>query len=76
MKIKLLLSVLFFAFSAPVFCQPGKVSKQKNVVYGTVSNLALLMDIYQPEAANGKGIILFLAVHGFMYIPGDMTSHS
>jgi acetyl esterase/lipase len=30
---------------------------ERNVVYGMVSGLALLMDVYRPEAANGRGVI-------------------
>jgi len=30
---------------------------QKNVVYGMYSGLALLMDVYEPEAPNGYGVV-------------------
>lgn len=35
---------------------PGEV--EKNVVYGMVSGLALLMDVYYPERPNGTGIVV------------------
>lgn len=35
---------------------PGEV--EKNVVYGMISGLALLMDVYYPERPNGTGIVV------------------
>ena len=41
--------------------QQNKVIKKENVVYGMVSNMALLMDVYQPEKNNKKAVVF---IHG------------
>ncbi len=50
------------------FSQPQKMIKHENVVYGMVAGAALLMDIYQPENSNHKGIIVIPgSAYGFVY---------
>jgi hypothetical protein len=44
------------ALSAVSFAAESSV--ETNIVYGTYSGLALLMDIYQPARANGFGFVL------------------
>jgi acetyl esterase/lipase len=43
-----------------------QVTKQENVVYGVVSGMSLLMDIYRPTASNRLGIV-FIAGNGWGY---------
>lgn len=54
--------------SAGVNGQQVKFKKQENVVYGIVSGLALLMDVYQPENGNNIGIIVISgSAYGYYY---------
>lgn len=53
--------VSLLLFASPAFTQKGSYNKEANVVYGSVSGAALLMDVYHAERPNGLGII---------YIPG------
>lgn len=52
-RIPALVVLFFFAGAVPL-----QARAEKNVVYGMYSGLALLMDIYYPEKANGYGVIL------------------
>lgn len=53
---------LTMLFSCSAFAQGSNYKKEDNVVYGVTSGVALLMDVYRPLKANGKGVI---------YIPGS-----
>ena len=61
MKIKPWYCILLLIMSSATFGQTNKIIKKGNIVYGSVSNLALLMDVYQPERSNNKAIIF---IHG------------
>ena len=62
-KIKsLFLSLVACVLITPTFCQTSKIIKHENVIYGMISGMALLMDVYQPEKTNHLGIV---------YIPGS-----
>jgi acetyl esterase/lipase len=62
-KNRLLLFVTLLIFlSSNSFSQTNKVIRHENVIYGIISGMALLMDIYQPENSNHMGII---------FIPGS-----
>lgn len=52
------LFVAFLFIGNLTFSQQQKIIKHENVIYGMVSGAALLMDIYQPENSNHKGIIV------------------
>jgi acetyl esterase/lipase len=43
-----------------------KVTKQENVVYGVVSGMSLLMDIYKPATSNHLGIV-YISGNGWGY---------
>jgi predicted esterase len=45
-----------------IWSQSVRVTKHENVIYGMISGMALLMDVYQPEKTNHIGIV---------YIPGS-----
>ncbi|HMR84832.1 MAG TPA: alpha/beta hydrolase [Niabella sp.] len=49
-------------FSCSVVAQGNNYKKEDNIVYGVTSGTALLMDVYRPFKANGKGLL---------YIPGS-----
>lgn len=49
-----LLRVLILLVPCVVFAQPT----EPNVIFGTYSGLALLMDVYKPAAPNGYGIVV------------------
>ena len=56
--IKIILTVLIaLVTTININAQQTKVEKQENVVYGMISGMALLMDIYEPENGNNLGII-------------------
>ena len=59
----LFLSILLLT-NIEAFTQPSSVTKFENVTYGVVSGTALLMDIYQPQSSNNRGII-YIAGSGF-----------
>ncbi|MEO8116950.1 MAG: alpha/beta hydrolase [Bacteroidota bacterium] len=62
------LFVIFLLMANSTFSQQQKIIKHENVVYGMVSGAALLMDIYQPENSNHKGIIVIPgSAYGFVY---------
>ncbi|HVT87055.1 MAG TPA: alpha/beta hydrolase [Chitinophagaceae bacterium] len=64
-KFQLLLLVIITNFFAQqTFCQTAKVIKHENVVYGMISGMALLMDVYQPEQSNHLGIV-YIVGSGF-----------
>lgn len=63
-KYKLLLLVGVNMLMIPTFAQNTKVIKHENVVYGMVSGMALLMDVYQPEESNHLGIV-YIVGSGF-----------
>ncbi|MCG2612823.1 alpha/beta hydrolase [Terrimonas sp. NA20] len=66
-----LLLVLFFWENAS--SQSGSFRTTKNVTYGMVSNLALLLDVHQPAKPNGKAIIFIQgSAWGFGY-PTDFN---
>lgn len=46
------------ATPAPLAPPGAMVAVERNVVYGMYSGLALLMDVYSPSTANGRGILL------------------
>lgn len=58
----LFLSLVVCILTIQTFCQSAKVTKHENVIYGMISGMALLMDVYQPEKTNHLGIV---------YIPGS-----
>ncbi|MBS1918733.1 MAG: alpha/beta hydrolase [Bacteroidetes bacterium] len=63
MKKNILIVLLVFSsnFSATkTFSQNQKVTKHENVIYGMISGMALLMDVYQPEKSNHLGIVYII----------------
>lgn len=48
--------------------QNAKVVKHENIVYGMISGMALLMDVYQPEKTNHLGIV-YIVGSGFGVSP-------
>ncbi len=64
-KIQLLFFVIALnVLTTQTFCQSPKVIKHENVIYGMISGMALLMDIYQPENSNHLGIV-YIVGSGF-----------
>jgi hypothetical protein len=65
--------LLVFLLNVSIVCntnaQQQKIITHENVVYGMISGMALLMDVYEPEHANNIGII-FIAGSGFGF-PDD-----
>ncbi|MEO7209540.1 MAG: alpha/beta hydrolase [Chitinophagaceae bacterium] len=60
--------LIFLLYGNYTFSQQQKIIKHENVVYGMVAGAALLMDIYQPENSNHKGIIVIPgSAYGFVY---------
>ena len=57
MKTKIFITLTFSFILIGTFAQP-KVKKTENVVYGMISGMALLMDVYQPENSNGMGVVV------------------
>ncbi len=49
-------SLLGFGFLLPFVL--GAQPSESNVVFGAVSGLALLMDVYKPASSNGYGIVV------------------
>jgi acetyl esterase/lipase len=49
--------LLTLSLSAGLTPQQRKFTKHENVIYGMISGMALLMDVYQPENGNNIGII-------------------
>lgn len=74
MKIKNAAPALIFliSMSSNLKAQPGKVIENKNIVFGMVSGLSLLMDMYQPAVnSNHKAIIfIFGSSYGYNYTRG------
>ena len=62
---KLLLTVIFVAFSCPCVQGGEAVVRTEDVVYGRKFGMALTMDIFQPAKPNGAGI-LFLVNGGWL----------
>ena len=62
------LLIVLNTLSMPEFCQAQKVIKHENVVYGMISGMALLMDVYQPEKSNHLGIV-YIVGSGFGISP-------
>jgi acetyl esterase/lipase len=63
--------LLIIVFSENVSSQSSSFRTTKNVAYGMVSNLALLMDVHQSAKPNGKAIIFIQgSAWGFGY-PAD-----
>ena len=62
----LLLLIALTIKNSEAFTQTSKVTKYENVVYGMISDMALLMDVYQPPNNNHMGII-FITGSGFGY---------
>jgi len=55
--LKSVLTLLIIGFSNPVFCADPTF---ENVIYGMDHGSALLMDVYQPETANGAGVVFIM----------------
>jgi len=69
-KIKsLCILIAIVIYATPSFSQTPKVTKHENVVYGMISGMALLMDIYQPANSNHIGIV-YVVGSGWGY-PND-----
>jgi acetyl esterase/lipase len=64
--------MLLFVTGGSLQSQNTKVIEQKNTVFGMVSGLALLMDVYQPAVnSNHKAIVfIFGSAYGFYYQRG------
>ena len=60
--IRIMLLAFLILLVKEVNGQETKVKKHENVIYGMISGMALLMDVYEPEHGNGIGVI---------YIPGS-----
>ena len=58
-----LLAALLFAPAARPQTQPG-VTRTEDVIYGRKFGMALTLDVFQPDHANGRGI-LFMVSGGF-----------
>lgn len=54
-RVVLLLVLYTLNFSAR--CQDQSFAKKENVIYGMISGMALLMDVYTPEVSNNIGIV-------------------
>jgi len=57
-------AILIVIVTSGVDGQQVKFKKHENVIYGMISGMALLMDIYQPEKSNHRGVI-FIGGSGF-----------
>jgi acetyl esterase/lipase len=68
------LFVLLFLRCAESYCQTTKVTKHENVVYGMISGMALLMDVYEPANSNHIGII-FIVGSGSGYWAQEVYNH-
>jgi acetyl esterase/lipase len=60
----LLVGGLLICMYSRATAQTGKVTKYENIVYGNVSGMSLLMDVYQPEKSNRLGIV-YIVGSGF-----------
>ncbi|MBS1620701.1 MAG: alpha/beta hydrolase [Bacteroidetes bacterium] len=68
-KIQILIFIVSINILAkPVLSQNSKIIKHENVIYGMISGLALLMDVYQPEQSNHLGIV-YIVGSGFGVSP-------
>ncbi len=56
-KLRLLLPTLLLLQNCMAVGQTRHVTKQENLVYGMISGMALLMDVYQPEKSNHRAIL-------------------
>jgi len=61
MNIRLVFASLLLALAYPVEADDPV---ERDVVYGMLSGLALLMDVHHPTESNGRGV-LFIAGTGF-----------
>ena len=70
----LLLLIAFSINNSEAFTQTSKVTKYENVVYGMISGMALLMDVYQPANSNHIGIV-FIVGSGSGYWAQEVYNH-
>ena len=71
----LLLLIALTIKNSDAFTQNSKVTKYENVVYGMISGMALLMDVYQPANNNHIGMI-FIAGSGSGYWDQEEYNHT
>jgi len=70
----LLLLIALTINNSEAFTQTSKVTKYENVVYGMISDMALLMDVYQPTNSNHIGIV-FIVGSGWGYWAQQVYNH-
>lgn len=71
----LLLLIALMINNSTAFTQTFKVTKYENVVYGMISGMALLMDVYQPANSNHIGVV-FITGCGWGYWNQEVYNHT